>query len=328
MGKFDNKIISIYGLGSIGFNIGQSLLKKNEKLVVNGFDIKEEKMTIAKESNAISNQMKSYLDSISKSEIIILSVPTSSVYEILETISDQISENTIVIDICSSKRAISEWGEDLLPNNEIIGIYPFITGDTILSNNWGVISYKNTRNNSTELVNLLVNELEGMKINLDLSEHDSYIALTEAMPMIITSSLLGISNDSSSWKEVYKYFNNDDFKMFSSPLGNDPVKIFSSISTNNDLLLEWIKLYISELVKIQKLLESNSEDEIASIVRKTWEDRLKLINNIDPSLDSGENIIPSSSENILSLFIGSRAARFFSKSKEIDKDKYGFEKRI
>ena len=78
--------------------------------------------------------------------------------------------------------------------------------------------------------------------------------------------------------------------------------------------------------KIQKFLESNSEDEIASIVRKTWEDRLKLINNIDPSLDSGENIIPSSSENILSLFIGSRAARFFSKSKDIDKDKYGFEK--
>ena len=165
-----------------------------------------------------------------------------------------------------------------------------------MSNNCGFISYKTTRDHYTEWVNLLVNELEGMKINLDLSEHDSYIALTEAMPMIITSSLLGISNDSSSWKEVYKYFNNDDFKMFSSPLGNDPVKIFSSISTNNDLLLEWIKLYISELVKIQKLLENNSEDEIASIVRKTWEDRLKLINNIDPSLDSGENIIQTSSE--------------------------------
>ena len=102
MGKFDNKTISIYGLGSIGFNIGQALLKKNEKLVVNGFDIKEEKITIAKESNAISKQMKSYVDSIANSEIIILSVPTSSVYEILETIADQISENTIVIDICSS----------------------------------------------------------------------------------------------------------------------------------------------------------------------------------------------------------------------------------
>ena len=28
MGKFDNKTISIYGLGSIGFNIGQALLKE------------------------------------------------------------------------------------------------------------------------------------------------------------------------------------------------------------------------------------------------------------------------------------------------------------
>ena len=119
-----------------------------------------------------------------------------------------------------------------------------------------------------------------------------------------------------------------DFKFFSNPLENDPVKIFSSISTNNDLLLEWIKLYINELVKFQKLLESNSEEQIALLVNKTWEDRIKIINNIDPSLDSEENIIPSSSENILSLFIGSRAARFFTKSKEIDKDKYGFEKRI
>tara|TARA_B100000214_G_scaffold229400_1_gene167211 strand:+ start:2435 stop:3421 length:987 start_codon:yes stop_codon:yes gene_type:complete len=328
MGKFDNKTISIYGLGSVGFNIGQTLLEKNEKLVVNGFDIKEEKITIAKESNAISNKMKSYVDSIHNSEIIILSVPTSSVYEILETLRDQISEDTIIIDICSSKRAVAEWADELLPNNEIIGIYPFIHRDSILNNNWGVISYKNTKDNSTECVNLFVSELEGMKINLDLAEHDSYIALTEAMPMMIISSLLSISNDSSSWKEVYKYFNNDDFKMFSSPLDNDPVKIFSSISTNNDLLLDWIKLYIGELVKIQKILERNSEDEIASVIRKTWEDRLKIINNIDPGLDSGENIIPSSSENILSLFIGSRAARFFSKSKEIDKDKYGFEKRI
>ena len=200
--------------------------------------------------------------------------------------------------------------------------------DSILNNNWGLVSYRNTKDNVTNMANTFVQEMEGLVINIDITEHDSFVALTETMPMILSSNLLNLSNSNSSWKEVYKYFNNDDFKLFSSSLDNDPIKIFSSISTNNDLLLEWIKLYISELVKLQKLLENNLEKDIADLVNKTWEDRLKITNNIDPSIDTGENIIPSSSENMLSLFIGSRAARFFTKSKEIDKDKYGFEKRI
>jgi len=328
MGKFDNKNISILGLGNIGHNIGQKLIEKNKNIIVQGFDINKEKSTIANQSNAINKEMNSYIDSIEECDVLIISTPTSSTYEILESLQEKINKNTLIFDICSSKRAISEWSYELLPDNEIIGLYPFINKDSILNNNWGVVSYKNSKNNVTEMANLFIAEMEGLGINLDLSEHDSFIALSEAMPMILSSNLLNLSNNSSSWKEVFKYFNNEEFKFFSKPLENDPVKIFSSISTNNDLLLEWIKLYINELVKFQKLLENNSEEEIASIVNKTWEDRIKLINNINPGLDSGENIIPSSSENILSLFIGSRAARFFSKSKEIDKDKYGFEKRI
>lgn len=328
MGKFDNKKISIYGLGNIGYNIGKKLIEKNNNINVQGFDIAKEKSTIANESNAITKEMKSYVDSIEDCDILIISTPTSSTYEIFESLSGIISNKTIIFDICSSKRAISEWSYDLLPDNEIIGLYPFINHDSILNNNWGLISYRNTKDNVTNMANTFVQEMEGLVINIDITEHDSFVALTETMPMILSSNLLNLSNSNSSWKEVYKYFNNDDFKLFSSSLDNDPIKIFSSISTNNDLLLEWIKLYISELVKLQKLLENNLEKDIAELVNKTWEDRLKITNNIDPSIDTGENIIPSSSENMLSLFIGSRAARFFTKSKEIDKDKYGFEKRI
>ena len=328
MGKFDNKNISIYGLGNIGYNIGKKLIEKNNNINVQGFDITKEKSTIANESNAITKEMNSYIDSIEDCDILIISTPTSSTYEIFESLSGIISNKTIIFDICSSKRAISEWSYDLLPDNEIIGLYPFINHDSILNNNWGLISYRNTKDNVTNMANTFVQEMEGLVINIDITEHDSFVALTETMPMILSSNLLNLSNSNSSWKEVYKYFNNDDFKLFSSSLDNDPIKIFSSISTNNDLLLEWIKLYISELVKLQKLLENNLEKDIADLVNKTWEDRLKITNNIDPSIDTGENIIPSSSENMLSLFIGSRAARFFTKSKEIDKDKYGFEKRI
>jgi len=328
MGKFENKNISIFGLGNIGHNIGQKLIEKNNNINVQGFDISKENSTIANQSNAINREMKSYIDSVDDCDVLFISTPTSSTYEIFESLQNNLNKNTLIIDICSSKRAINEWSNELLPDNEIIGLYPFISHDSILNNNWGIVSYNNSKDKVTEMANVFISEMEGVGINVDIVEHDSFIALSETMPMILSSNLLNLSNNSSSWKEVFKYFKSDDFKLFSNPLQNDPVKIFSSISTNNDLLLEWIKLYINELVKFQKLLENNSEEEIASLIKKTWEDRIRIINNIDPSLDSGENIIPSSSENILSLFIGSRAARFFTKSKEIDKDKYGFEKRI
>ena len=253
MGKFDNKKISIYGLGNIGYNIGKKLIEKNNNINVQGFDITKEKSTIANESNAITKEMKSYIDSIEDCDILIISTPTSSTYEIFESLSGIISNKTIIFDICSSKRAISEWSYDLLPDNEIIGLYPFINHDSILNNNWGLISYRNTKDNVTNMANTFVQEMEGLVINIDITEHDSFVALTETMPMILSSNLLNLSNSNSSWKEVYKYFNNDDFKLFSSSLDNDPIKIFSSISTNNDLLLEWIKLYISELVKLQRI---------------------------------------------------------------------------
>ena len=47
MGKFDNKNISIYGLGNIGYNIGKKLIEKNNNINVQGFDITKEKSTIA-----------------------------------------------------------------------------------------------------------------------------------------------------------------------------------------------------------------------------------------------------------------------------------------
>ena len=54
------------------------------------------------------------------------------------------------------------------------------------------------------------------------------------------------------------------------------------------------------------------------------------MNNIDPNTSqSPSDYIPSASENMLSLFVGSRAAKFFTKTKPAtETDKYGFKKRV
>lgn len=327
MTNFNDRTISIIGTGNLGSAIGKHLLSNNNNLTIKGFDLDKNKTKTAKNSYSISIETKSYVECVLDSTLLFLAVPTSSTYEIFENIKDRIDPKTTIIDLSSTKRAVSEWSKEFLPKNEIIGIYPFVKEDTLHNINWGVVSYLNTRNKSTNLANGLISEFKGMRINIDLSEHDSYVALVESMPYILSSSLIKLCHNSSSWKEIFRYFG-EEFLQFTNVTDKDPVKSFSSISTNNDMILQWIKLFINELVLMEKFLENNSEKKIAEFINKSWEDSLMIKNNIDPNFSKDDNLIPTSQENMLSLFIGSKAARFFSKTKTIDKDKYGFEKRI
>ena len=59
MGKFDNKNISIFGLGNLGYNISQKLMEQNNNINLRGFDINREKSSIAKHSKVITKEMKS-----------------------------------------------------------------------------------------------------------------------------------------------------------------------------------------------------------------------------------------------------------------------------
>tara|TARA_B110000438_G_scaffold291601_1_gene328742 strand:- start:1899 stop:2882 length:984 start_codon:yes stop_codon:yes gene_type:complete len=327
MTNFNNNNISLIGTGNLGSAVGKHLISNNNNIFIKGFDLDKKQTKIAKDSNSISSESKSYVDCVTDTTLLMLAVPTSSTYEILENIKDHIDPKTTIIDFSSSKRAVSEWSKDFLPDNEIVGIYPFVKDDTLLKINWGVISYLNTKITATNFANKLISDFDGMRINMDLSEHDSYVALVESMPYILSSSLINLSHNSSSWKEIFRYFGNE-FLEFTKISDKDPVKSFSSISTNNDMILQWVKLFINELVVMEKFLENNSEDKIAEFINKSWEDSLMIKNNIDPNFSKDENIIPTSQENMLSLFIGSKAASFFSKTKNLDKDKYGFEKRI
>ena len=223
----------------------------------------------------------------------------------------------------SNKRAVSSWANELLPNNEIIGMYPFIKDDSLLNLNWGVINYSNSKPKSIDLSKSFIEEFKGSVINIDINEHDSYIGLVETMPYLLSSVLIKLSHKSSSWKEVFRYFDGK-FNEFSSPSEIDPIKSFSSISTNNDMINQWIKLYINELMNLEKQIESLEEIAILLVFLGRQTTRGNNIGQTSLNL----SLIPSSQENMLSLFIGSKAAGFFTKSKNIDKDKYGFEKRI
>ena len=329
MGKLDNQIISIIGNGDVGSGIGASLIKLNQNIIVKGFDKHKEISVTALKSNSITKLTNNYEECVKDSDIIIVATPTSSIYEIFESIKEYLSKTVVIIDTSDTKRAVDQWAKEILPNIGIIGINPFKKTQSFENIFWGVVNYDNSNSNTYAIASKLIADLSGQVINVDIMEHDSFSALVETMPIILSTSLMNLSNDSQSWKEIYRFIGNR-FNKFTDSLDNEPINSFSSILTNSDMLLEWVRIYISELLKLEKMLEKNSENEIANYIQKNWENKLKIMNNIDPNTSqSATDYIPSASENILSLFVGSRAARFFTKTKPaVETDKYGFKKRV
>jgi|TARA_B100001750_G_scaffold248085_1_gene276599 prephenate dehydrogenase len=329
MGKLDNQTISIIGNGETGSGIGTSLIKLNENIIVKGFDKHKEISEIALNTNAITKLTNNYEECVKDSNIILVATPTSSIYEIFENIKEYLSKNAVIIDTSDTKRAVNQWAKEILPESQIIGINPFKKHKSFENIFWGVVSYDNSNKNAYDVVSKLIDDLRGQSINIDIMEHDSFSGLVETMPIILSTALMNLSTDSKSWKEIYRFIGNK-FNKFTDTLDNEPINSFSSILTNSDMLLEWVRIYISELVKLEKMLENNSENDIADYIQKNWENKLKIMNNIDPNTSqSATDYIPSASENILSLFVGSRAAKFFTKTKPaVETDKYGFKKRV
>lgn len=329
MGKLDNQTISIIGNGDAGSGIGASLIKLNENMIVKGFDKHKEISEMALKTNSITKLTNNYEECVNDSDIILVATPTSSIFEIFENIKPYLSKSAVIIDTTDTKRAVNQWSKEILPETEIIGINPFKKTKSFENIFWGVISYENSNKNAYEVVSKLIEDLSGQSINIDIMEHDSFSGLVETMPIILSSALMNLSTDSKSWKEIYRFIGNK-FNKFTDTLDNEPINSFSSILTNSDMLLEWVRIYISELVKLEKILENNSENDIADYIQKNWENKLKIMNNIDPNTSqSPTDYIPSASENILSLFVGSRAAKFFTKTKPaVETDKYGFKKRV
>ena len=125
VGNFNNTQITIIGLGNLGINIGKFLLSNNKTIKIVGFDLDKNQSKLAKNSESITIESNSYSDSVENSDILILHT-TSSTYDVFESLVDNIDERICIIDFSSNKRAVSSWANELLPNNEIIGMYPLL----------------------------------------------------------------------------------------------------------------------------------------------------------------------------------------------------------
>ena len=129
-------------------------------------------------------------------------------------------------------------------------------------------------------------------------------------------------------------FSGPNLDMVTRPAASDPAISIGSISTNNDMLIDWINRSIDSLnlIKNQLLPEriTDNNEPLINVFVQAWEERARLdIGVADRRKNTHDRPeIPSASEGMMSIFFGNRFARIIGGSnKKKDKNKVEYDRK-
>jgi len=335
--------VTIIGLGYIGSSIGFALRTKyGSKIKITGYDSDQSAQNNAKKVGAVTHTAWNLSNAVKDAELVIVSTPPGVIEEIFASIAGHIDPSCVVTDTAVTKRKIVEWAENHLPG-QFVGGNPLVgglqgnneepSGYIFSSASWALVTPKKTPSRVIKKVTDLLDDLGANPFFLDPVEHDSFTAATVGLPTILSATLMNIISQSPSWHEMSK-FSGPNLDMVTKPAASDPAISIGSISTNNDMLIDWINRSIDSLISIksQLLPERMTDDNepLINVFVQAWEERARLdIGVADRRKNTQDRPeIPTASEGMMSIFFGNRFARIIGGSnKKKDKNKVEYDRK-
>lgn len=278
--------IGIIGLGLIGGSIAKNLKKNETKFSIIGYNRGKENSANALKMELI-DEIVSFQEICSKSNLIILAVPVNIILKILPKVLNLISNNTVVTDVGSTKEIIIKSIENHSKRKRFVGAHP-MSG----TENSGVISAKENlffnkitiicdRENSDidaveNIINLYKN-LGSYLIFMTSKEHDEYVTYISHLSHVISYVLAAsVLEKYQKNKTIFKLASGGFFS--TTRLAKSSGKIWMPIFEQNmKNIISSIDYYINKLNKFKNYIKNNNYKEL--------NDYILFANSIKTKLD-------------------------------------------
>jgi len=239
--------IGIIGFGNFGKLATKHLILAGANVLV--ADISDK----TKEAKEIGARFVS-LEEACKSKVIILAVPMVGFKDILESIKNKITPETIVIDVCSLKMFACEAMNRILPSNvEIIGTHPLFGPQSASNSIEGMkIALVNIRAKQKTFVKVkeFCEKLKLKAIITTAEEHDKQMAVSQALTHFIgqTAKAMNLERVELSTKTF------DDLMNIIDIIKNDTPALFNNMQTMNPFAKEAREEFVREAEKLNAQL--------------------------------------------------------------------------
>ncbi|MGC8738605.1 MAG: prephenate dehydrogenase [Candidatus Hydrogenedens sp.] len=278
--------VAIIGVGLLGASLGMAI--RNKKLADEVMGIGRNISTLEKalQKGAIDNFSTELFPSISNADFIILCTPVQSAIKILQSIGQYISsEKAIITDVCSTKVDICKCAQSIWhKNSPFIGSHPLAGSEKYGPEYARADFYDNTicllekgTNARTEVKKTVWdfwNTLGTKVIEVDMEEHDFFMAYTSHLPHVIASALAQVTEETKS----PNHFIGGGFRDTTRIAESRPEIWKDIILTNQKNILSGIEGIQKKLEEFKLSLQNNEVDRIMDFFKQGNDSRQRLFN--------------------------------------------------
>ncbi len=190
--------IGIIGLGLIGSSLALKIDEIYNDIYIYGEDICKSNLNYAIENNIINNKLEE--KDHSKLDILFLAIPVDGILDVLSTILDKVGQNTLVVDLGSTKMPICDLVNNNQNRSKFLAAHPIagtefsgpMSAESSLFNNKTIILCE-TEKTENKLLNIAKELFLSIGMNIKemkADEHDKHIAYVSHLSHI-TSFMLG-----------------------------------------------------------------------------------------------------------------------------------------
>ena len=262
--------VGIIGLGLIGSSLALKISEAYNDIRIYGEDISESNLNYTIENKIISNKLEE--KDYSKLDILFLAIPVDQVLKVLSPILDKVGENTLVIDLGSTKKPICDLVNSNQNRRKFLAAHPIagtefsgpMSADSSLFDNKTIILCE-TEKTENRLLNIAKDLFLsiGMSIKeMTADEHDKHIAYVSHLSHI-TSFMLGKTvMDKEKDEETIYDMAGSGFES-TVRLGKSSPSMWTPIfNQNKKNIIDALDEYLKNIKNFKHLIETDNLSEM------------------------------------------------------------------
>jgi len=268
--------VGIIGLGLIGGSIALKIKEIDKNTVIYGLDKDMDSMSYSLSKGIIDKKLD--IKSIDNLKYIFIAIPVDAIKSEIESILNKISNDTLVIDLGSTKYEICKRVLDHANRKNFLAAHPIagteFSGPSAATNNLfdnKVLILCETEKTDQHLLldALKIFDIMNMKIiNMDSIEHDKHIAYVSHLSHI-SSFMLGktVMNKEEDQDTIYDMAGSG-FESTVRLAKSSPETWASIFVENKNNIVESLNEYISNINNFKILIEKGDKENLSAEMKK------------------------------------------------------------